>query len=106
MRCFLLRQNLDVLAGVVGARERVPECGVEVREPTVMVNILGDAWKWREGRVTGEPEWSAIVSAPRTKLHLYGKAEPRPGRKMGHFTVRDAAIETALARARELKERL
>ena len=84
----------------------LPLGGVEVREPTVMVNILGDAWKWRDGRVVGDPDWNAIVSAPRAKLHLYGKAEPRPGRKMGHFTVRDANVETALARARELKAKL
>lgn len=84
----------------------LPLGGVAVREPTVMVNILGDAWKWRDDRVAGEPNWAAIFGAPRAKLHLYGKAEPRPGRKMGHFTVRDADIETALQRARELKGKL
>ena len=48
-----------------------------------------DAWRWRDGRVVGDPRWEAVLTAPRAKLHLYGKAEPRPGRKMGHFTVRD-----------------
>lgn len=84
----------------------LPLGGVAVREPTVMVNILGDAWKWREGRVVGDPNWSAVLNAARAKLHLYGKAEPRPGRKMGHFTVRDASVDTALERARELKRAL
>lgn len=84
----------------------LPLGSVAVREPTVMVNILGDAWKWRDGRVVGEPAWSAVLGAPQAKLHLYGKAEPRPGRKMGHFTVRDATIELALERARALKARL
>ena len=84
----------------------LPLGGVEVREPTVMVNILGDAWKWRDGHVAGEPNWAAVLAAPRAKLHLYGKAEPRIGRKMGHFTVRDASIESALARAKELKAKL
>ncbi len=79
---------------------------VTVREPTVMVNILGDAWRWQEGRVIGDPSWGAILAAPRAKLHLYGKTEPRPGRKMGHFTVRDADIATALTRAQELKQKL
>jgi 5-(carboxyamino)imidazole ribonucleotide synthase len=84
----------------------LPLGSVEVREPTVMVNILGDAWRWRDGKVVGDPAWSAILAAPRAKLHLYGKAEPRPGRKMGHFTVRDRDIGTALERAKELKGKL
>jgi 5-(carboxyamino)imidazole ribonucleotide synthase len=77
-----------------------------VREPTVMVNILGDAWKWADGKVVGAPRWAAILAAPRAKLHLYGKAEPRPGRKMGHFTVRAADVATALAQAQALKAQL
>ena len=84
----------------------LPLGAVGVREPTVMVNILGDAWKWAEGKVVGAPNWAAVWSEPKAKLHLYGKAEPRPGRKMGHFSVRAADIETALATARELKARL
>jgi len=79
---------------------------VGIREPTVMVNILGDSWQWRDGQVVGDPNWAAILGEPRAKLHLYGKAEPRPGRKMGHFTVRDRSIEVALNRARELKAKL
>ena len=79
---------------------------VAVREPTVMVNILGDAWKWADGKVVGAPHWAAILAAPRAKLHLYGKAEPRPSRKMGHFTVRAADIATALAQAQGLKAQL
>lgn len=82
----------------------LPLGGVAVREPTVMVNILGDAWFAGDAR--REPNWSAILAEPRAKLHLYGKTEPRPGRKMGHFTVRDVTIEAALARAREIKARL
>lgn len=74
--------------------------------PTVMVNILGDAWKWDSGKVVGEPNWAAILAQPEAKLHLYGKPEPRPGRKMGHFTVRAENIESALALARAIKARL
>jgi 5-(carboxyamino)imidazole ribonucleotide synthase len=84
----------------------LPLGGVGVREPTVMVNILGDAWKWADGKIVGEPNWAAVLAETKAKLHLYGKAEPRPGRKMGHFSVRAADIETALATARELKARL
>ena len=47
--------------------------------PVVMVNLLGDLW------AAGDPDWAGLLAHPEVKLHLYGKAEPRPGRKMGHF---------------------
>jgi 5-(carboxyamino)imidazole ribonucleotide synthase len=72
----------------------------------VMVNILGDAWKWSGDRCVGEPNWAAILGTPRAHLHLYGKKEPRPGRKMGHFTVTAENAETALELARKLKTAL
>jgi 5-(carboxyamino)imidazole ribonucleotide synthase len=46
-----------------------------------MVNLLGDLWD------QGEPDWAVALSSPTAHLHLYGKGEPRPGRKMGHLTV-------------------
>jgi 5-(carboxyamino)imidazole ribonucleotide synthase len=64
-----------------------------------MVNLLGDLW------AKGEPDWSGALALPEIKLHLYGKTEPRKGRKMGHITALadtiDEAIEKALA-ARDL----
>jgi len=48
--------------------------------PAAMANLLGDLWQ------DGEPCWAAACANAETKLHLYGKAEPRPGRKMGHLT--------------------
>ena len=79
---------------------------VGARNPTVMVNILGDAWKWRDGNVESEPDWSAVLSEPAAKLHLYGKPEPRLGRKMGHFTVQGDDVEATLTLARAIKSRL
>jgi 5-(carboxyamino)imidazole ribonucleotide synthase len=73
---------------------------------TVMVNILGDAWQWSDGQCTGAPDWSALLREPRVHLHLYGKNEPRLGRKMGHFTVIGNDLEDALERARRLKTAL
>jgi 5-(carboxyamino)imidazole ribonucleotide synthase len=84
----------------------LPLGAVAVREPTVMVNILGDAWKWADGKLVGSPRWAVILEAPRAKLHLYGKAEPRSGRKMGHFTVRAVDVTTALVQAQALKAQL
>lgn len=74
--------------------------------PCVMVNILGDAWKWRDGQCVGEPHWEALLAAPDAKLHLYGKDDPRIGRKMGHFNVFGATTDAALERARALKAAL
>jgi 5-(carboxyamino)imidazole ribonucleotide synthase len=62
-----------------------------------MANLLGDVWE------NGEPNWAAALSDPNIKLHLYGKEDPRPGRKMGHLTSMAATVEDAIsiaARAR------
>jgi len=68
--------------------------------PVVMVNILGDAWK------NGEPNWARLTAHPAVRLHLYGKAEARPGRKMGHFTVTARTAEEALGLARSYQAEL
>lgn len=68
--------------------------------PVVMVNLLGDSWQH------GQPEWDKLFSHPQAKLHLYGKHEARPGRKMGHFTVLGAAVEEALERAQTIRDAL
>ena len=52
----------------------------ELYRPAAMANLLGDLW------VDGTPNWAAASRFPDVKLHLYGKDEPRPGRKMGHLT--------------------
>ncbi|MFN8021773.1 MAG: 5-(carboxyamino)imidazole ribonucleotide synthase [Acidimicrobiales bacterium] len=58
-----------------------------------MVNLLGDDW------AGGDPDWAAALASPGAHLHLYGKAEPRPGRKMGHLTVTADSAERAAALA-------
>jgi 5-(carboxyamino)imidazole ribonucleotide synthase len=62
-------QFVRAIAGLpLGSTERLGDA--------VMKNLLGeDAGRWRE-----------ILSDPAAKLHLYGKTEARPGRKMGHVT--------------------
>jgi 5-(carboxyamino)imidazole ribonucleotide synthase len=68
--------------------------------PAVMVNLLGDLW------AAGEPRWEHVWRHARAKLHLYGKAEAKPGRKMGHFTVLADDIDRALIVASEIKAKL
>jgi 5-(carboxyamino)imidazole ribonucleotide synthase len=65
--------------------------------PAAIANLLGDLWQH------GEPRWDRVLALPDVHLHLYGKSEPRPGRKMGHLTA--VASTAAEARARVLAAR-
>ena len=66
--------------------------------PIAMVNLLGDLWQ------PGEPHWERALAIPGVKLHLYGKRQPRPGRKMGHLTVVAESATAALSRVTEAWE--
>jgi len=55
-----------------------------------MFNLLGDLWN------NGEPDWAPLLALPAASLHLYGKAEARPGRKMGHLTIRAPDLDQAI----------
>lgn len=78
----------------------LPLGGVRQVAPAAMVNLLGEAW------ADGKPRWDRALEDPRVKLHLYGKAEPRPGRKMGHLTVLGDSPEDAARRAEAALARL
>ncbi|MCC7058782.1 MAG: 5-(carboxyamino)imidazole ribonucleotide synthase [Burkholderiaceae bacterium] len=90
-------QQVRIMAGL-------PLGSTHQHQAAVMVNILGDCWFRRHGDAqpgTGprEPDWPAVLQHPFAKLHLYGKREPRPGRKMGHVTVLADSIDEAVSRA-------
>ncbi len=75
-------------------------CGLPLGEPRLhspvcMINVLGDAWSGRA------PHWDGALALPGVKLHLYGKAEPRPGRKMGHLNCLASSPDEALRLARK-----
>jgi 5-(carboxyamino)imidazole ribonucleotide synthase len=75
--------------------------------PAVMVNLLGDVWfDAATSAAPREPDWNAVLAHPRAKLHLYGKAEPRRARKMGHVTCLGTSLDDALATARAVKAAL
>jgi len=75
--------------------------------PAVMVNLLGDLWfDGPSATVPREPAWREVLEEPQAKLHLYGKAEARHGRKMGHVTCLGATLEGAIASARSVKRTL
>lgn len=69
----------------------LPLGAVTQLSPAAMANLLGDLWD------AGEPDWMAAAGVADVKLHLYGKLEARPGRKMGHLTALAGSTERALA---------
>jgi 5-(carboxyamino)imidazole ribonucleotide synthase len=75
----------------------LPLGSTESLRPAAMVNLLGDLW------AKGEPNWVAAAAMPHVKIHLYGKTEPRPGRKMGHLVAFGNSAEEAMHRALEAR---
>jgi 5-(carboxyamino)imidazole ribonucleotide synthase len=67
--------------------------------PVVMVNLLGDVW-------ASGPPWQVLLEQPGLKLHLYGKAEARPGRKMGHYNCLAPELGLAIAIAAQTRAAL
>ena len=79
--------------------------GLPLTEPRLlsavcMINLLGDLW------ARGEPRWAAALALPGVSLHLYGKREPRPGRKMGHLNCLAETADLAEALARRARAAL
>jgi 5-(carboxyamino)imidazole ribonucleotide synthase len=72
----------------------LPLGSTRLHRPAAMAQLLGDLWEKRE------PNWAAACAVPNVKLHLYGKSDPRTGRKMGHLT---ALAESASEAARVVK---
>lgn len=78
----------------------LPLGSTELLRPAAMANLLGDLW------AEGEPNWAAACRFPDVKLHLYGKDDPRPGRKMGHLTAMGRTIEEAQDRVISARDAL
>jgi 5-(carboxyamino)imidazole ribonucleotide synthase len=72
----------------------------EMLRPAAMANLLGEIWN------KGEPDWLSALSMPELKLHLYGKTEARPGRKMGHLTATSRTSAQAEQIVRAARARL
>ncbi|MCS6762693.1 MAG: 5-(carboxyamino)imidazole ribonucleotide synthase [Candidatus Protistobacter heckmanni] len=87
-------QQLRAMAGL-------PLGSTAMRGHALMLNLMGDLWfpdgaqTFPEGR--REPPWEALLTIPGACLHLYGKSEPRPGRKMGHVNFVAATPEAVRA---------
>ena len=72
----------------------------------VMLNLLGDLWFDSVDGTEREPDWASVLSVPGAQLHLYGKAQARRGRKMGHINVLGATVAQANERAARVADAL
>jgi 5-(carboxyamino)imidazole ribonucleotide synthase len=85
----------------VRAMTGAPLVAPRQHSPAVMLNLLGDLWQGGSA-----PDWSEVLALPGAHLHLYGKDEARPGRKMGHLTITAASAGDAEANGAEAARRL
>jgi 5-(carboxyamino)imidazole ribonucleotide synthase len=90
--CDLSQFDLQVrtLAGLALTQPRQ-------HSPATMLNLLGELWGQRGA--DSVPDWAAVLALPGTHLHLYGKQQARPGRKMGHLNVTGATPQQVRATA-------
>ena len=84
-------------------------CGLPFGEtrllrPVVMTNLLGDLWGGSNN--SEPPDWNKLLESAATKLHLYGKKEARPGRKMGHYCTLADKVGVAQREASEIFKKL
>jgi 5-(carboxyamino)imidazole ribonucleotide synthase len=79
----------------------MPSGSANAMSASVMLNVLGDIWP-----SSGEPAWDTVLINPYVKLHLYGKAEARPGRKMGHITLVGASLNELLVHSEVVAKQL
>jgi 5-(carboxyamino)imidazole ribonucleotide synthase len=92
--CCVTSQFEQQLRAVCG----LPLGSTAINKPAAMANLLGDLWN------AGEPNWENALQFPNLKLHLYGKAEARNGRKMGHLTALAAKADEAVEIVRKARK--
>ena len=93
----------------VRAMTAMPLGDTRQHSPAVMLNILGDVWfpcavgeaKPQKGAAPVMPPWDQVAAMPAARLHLYGKEEARPGRKMGHVNFTAPTLDEARTAARD-----
>jgi 5-(carboxyamino)imidazole ribonucleotide synthase len=76
----------------------LPLADTELLAPAAMANLMGELWD------SGEPDWASALAVGRVALHLYGKDEARPGRKMGHLTAVADSVGGALQKVTSARD--
>lgn len=79
----------------------LPLGSTEVVRPAAIMNLLGDLWLGPQ-----PPDIPGVLAMPSVRLHLYGKSEARPGRKMGHLSAAADSPEAAVQRVEQAYARL
>lgn len=97
--CSQFEQQLRAVCGL-------PLGSTEWLRPAAMVNLLGNLWREAPELEFQEPDWSACFNFPKTYLHLYGKTEAKPGRKMGHITALGETAQQAETTALQARKAL
>lgn len=92
-------QQVRVMAGLPLGQTRL-------LAPVVMLNLLGDVWLRGPGGQYQDPDWNSVLQHPGVALHLYGKHEARPGRKMGHINITASSLQSAVDIANEIVKTL
>ena len=80
----------------VRAMAGLPLGDARQHSPAVMLNLLGDVWFEQGSKTPREPAWDKVLALPGANLHLYGKDDPRHGRKMGHVTFVATTLDEAI----------
>lgn len=83
----------------------LPLGSTRLRSPAAMANLLGDCWAATTEGSRRDPDWAAALEVPGVWLHLYGKREARPGRKMGHLTALAATADEAVEKVTTARRR-
>ena len=81
----------------------LPLGSVQKKTDAVMINLLGEPGYSGKVKYLGIEE---VLEIPGVMLHIYGKKETRPFRKMGHITILDSNVEEALSKANWVKNKL
>lgn len=97
--CSQFEQQVRVMAGM-------PLGDTSLLVPTIMLNILGDSWFVGDAEEAVEPDWASVLALPGVSLHLYGKAEARKARKMGHVNIINSDIDALYATAQQVSDSL
>jgi 5-(carboxyamino)imidazole ribonucleotide synthase len=84
----------------------LPLGSTRLRAPAAMANLLGDCWGVAADGSPRDPDWAAALEVPGVWLHLYGKREPRAGRKMGHLTALAATVDEAIEKVTTARRRV
>jgi 5-(carboxyamino)imidazole ribonucleotide synthase len=79
----------------VRSMARLPLGDTRLLAPVSMLNLLGDLWYEGSEDKVREPAWNKVLAHPDAKLHLYGKSDPRMGRKMGHINCLGESLNQA-----------